>query len=574
MNATATASARSSMTKRERYLQRWNALKTERSSWDSHWRDISRFLLPRSGRFFTQDHNKGDKRYNNIYDSTGTRSLRILAAGLMAGMTSPARPWFRLTTSDTDLMEYGPVKLWIDQVTTLMRDVFNRSNTYRALHMMYEELGAFGTASNIVMPNFNNVIHCYPLTIGEYAISTDDEGNVCTLAREFEMTVSQMVRAFGYDNLSRHAQSLYDNGKSLDTWLPVLHIIEPRVDRDPTLRDSRNMPWASCYLEARSNSGEDKFLRESGFLRFPAQCPRWAVSGGDMYGNSPGMEALGDIKQLQHGQHRKVEAIDYMVKPPVQMPSSLKDAGANLLPGGAVYVDSVGGQNAIKTAFDIRPDINAQISDIQDTRERIRGAFYADLFLMLAQNDTGQMTAREIAERHEEKLLMLGPVLERLHNELLQPLIDITFDRIIETGIAPPIPEELKGVDLNVEFVSMLAQAQRAVGVTAVDRLLGTVASIAQFKPEVLDKIDGDQLVDEYTEMLGVTPRVIVPDDKVAMIRAERAKAQQQAAAMAAAPVAADTAKTLSETSTQGQNGLTDLINQFSGYSIPVGGAA
>jgi hypothetical protein len=125
---------------------------------------------------------------------------------------------------------------------------------------------------------------------------------------------------------------------------------------------------------------------------------------------------------------------------------------------------------------------------------------------------------------------------------------------------------ELEGQDLKVEFVSMLAQAQRAVGLGGIDRLLGTVGGIAQLKPEVLDKLDTDQMVDAYSEMLGVDPDLIVADENVAMIRQERAQqmaAQQQAAA---APAMADTAKTMSDTDTEGKNALTDAMSMFSGY--------
>jgi Bacteriophage head to tail connecting protein len=152
---------KSDLDKREQVLKRWNMLKNERSSWDGHWREISDYLLPRSGRFFTSDRNRGERKHNNIYDSTGTRSLRVLAAGMMAGMTSPARPWFRLTTSDPELDESSAVKSWLADVQRLMLMVFTKSNTYRALHSMYEELGAFGTAASIIVPNFDTVLHCW-----------------------------------------------------------------------------------------------------------------------------------------------------------------------------------------------------------------------------------------------------------------------------------------------------------------------------------------------------------------------------------------------------------------------------
>jgi hypothetical protein len=287
------------LTQRDKLINRWGALKNERTSWDAHWREISEHLLPRSGRFLMTDRNRGEKKHNTIYDSTGTRALRVLAAGMMSGMTSPARPWFRLTTSDPELDESAAVKTWLADVTRIMSMVFNKSNTYRALHTMYEELGAFGTASSIIVADYDTIIHHHPLTIGEYAMTTDYRGKVNTLYREFEMTVGQMVNEFGYKNCSQAVQNLHDRN-ALEQWRPVIHAIEPRIDRDHSKKDGQNMAWRSCYMEPGGTDG--KFLREAGFKDFPALCPRWMTSGGDIYGNSPGMESLGDIKQLQHEQ--------------------------------------------------------------------------------------------------------------------------------------------------------------------------------------------------------------------------------------------------------------------------------
>lgn len=548
-------------TKRSQYLRRWSALKNERSSWFTHWREISDYLMPRQGRFFVSDRNQGKKRHNNIYDSTATMSLNRLAAGLMAGMTSPARPWFRLAVPDPKLMELASVKNWLDDTSSMMREVFARSNTYRALHSQYKELAGFGTAATIVVNDFENIIHMHPLTVGEYAIATDFKGYVNTLFREFDMTVAQVVGEFGIDNVSNKVKDAFERG-NLDNWVTVLHLIEPRKERDLKKKDSKNMAYASIYMEA-AGADDDKVLRETGFKRFPAICPRWDVSGGDIYGNSPGMEALGDIRQLQHQQLRKAEGIDYQVKPPVQIPVSMRGQENDLLPGGSSYYDLASPNGAIKTAFEVNINLQHLMMDIQDVRTRIKATFYEDLFMMIANDQRSNITAREIAERHEEKLIMLGPVLERLHNEMLSPLIDITFDKIVEAGALPPPPREMQGMDINVEFVSMLAQAQRAVGTGAVDRLLGTVGMIAQMKPEVLDKLDSDQIIDAYSDMLGVDPDLIVADDKVAIIRADRAKQQQAMQQAAMVPQMAQTAKTMSEIDTENDNGLTALTRQF-----------
>lgn len=550
---------------RDKLFTRWGMLKTERATWWAHWQEITNYLLPRSGRYFVQDRDKGWRRHNNIYDNTGTRALRVLGAGMMAGATSPARPWFRLGTADPELNGYQPVKLWLQDVTQRMQIVFQKSNTYRTLHQMYEELGAFGTAASIVLPDYQTAIHHYPVTIGEYAIAQDYQGKVCTLYREFEKTVGEIVKEYGYNNCSTVVKNMYDRG-SLDQWIRLIHAIEPRADRDIRKKDAKNMAWGSYTFEVGGNP--HTFLRESGFKEFPALVPRWATAGGDIYGNSPGMEVLGDVKQLQHEQLRKAQAIDYQTKPPLQVPTSMKNRDVETLPGGVSFYD---GQTAgIKTAFEVNLNLQHLVVDIQDVRERIRGGFYADLFLMLANATDTRMTATEVAERHEEKLLMLGPVLERLHNELLDPLIDMTFTRMIEAGLVPPPPPELQGMELNVEFVSMLAQAQRAIGTNSVDRYVANLGAVAGFKPDVLDKFDSDQWADVYADMLGVDPKLIVPSDKVALLREARGKAEAAKAQMEAAHSMSESARNLGTVQTgPDSNAAMDIMNQFSGYNSP-----
>ena len=442
--------------------------------------------------------------------------------------------------------------------------MFTKSNTYRALHSLYEELGAFGTGASIVLPDFDDVIRHYPLTIGEYAVATDYRGQVATLYREFDKTVGELVGEFGRDAVSQTVRNLYDRG-NLDAWVTIIHAIEPRSDRDPSKRDAKNMAWRSCYFEPGAQQGQ--YLRESGFKTFPAVVPRWSVSGGDIYGNSPGMEALGDIKQLQHEQLRKAQGIDYKTRPPLQAPTSMKNREIDSLPGGVSFVDAANPNGGIRTAFEVNLDLSHLLMDIQDVRERIRGSFYADLFLMLANSPRTNMTATEVAERHEEKLLMLGPVLERLHNELLDPLIEMTFERMLAAGIVPPAPPELQGSELNIEFVSMLAQAQRAVATNSVDRYVANLGAVAQYKPDVLDKFNSDAWADAYADMLGVNPDLIVPGEQVALIRRQRAQAAQAQQAAEMMQQGADTAQKLANAQTNTPSALTNVIEMFSGYN-------
>jgi len=541
-------------------MTRWSALKSERASWISHYQEISNYLLPRSGRFFVQDRNDGKKRHNNIYDSTATRAHRVLCAGLMGGATSPARPWFRLAVEDKELMKSSAVKIWLDAVTELILTVFQKSNTYRSLHTLYGEMGAFGTGASLIVPDYKDVLRHHPLTTGEFCIAQDFRGEVCTLYREFQKSVGELVKEFGKENCSNTVQQMYTSG-NLDAWVTVVQAIEPRADRDPTKRDAKNMAWKSVYFELNDDK---KHLRESGFKRFPGVVPRWEVQGGDIYGNSPGMEALGDIKQLQFQNLRLGQAIDKQTNPPIQAPITMMNQKVEMLPGGVSYYDPSTAHGKIETLYQVNLDLGHLKLNMDDVRQRVKETFYTDLFLMLSNIDHTGMTATEVAERHEEKLLMLGPVIERLDNEGLNPLVDTAFDMLVEAGALPTPPEEMHGQQLSVIYTSVLAQAQRAVATNGVDRFVGNLGQIAAFKPDVLDKFNTDEWADAYSDMLGVDPNLIVANKDVAIIRQQRAQAQQAAAQQEQMNMASQTAKNLGQTPTSGGNAASNVLDLFS----------
>jgi hypothetical protein len=569
--------AQTDLTTRERVIRRMAALELERSSWWSHWKQINDVLLPRSGRFFVDQTNKGQRK-NDILDDTGTAALTTLGAGMQSGMTSPARPWIKLETDDPDLMENANVSRWLDQVTTKLLNVFARSNTYNSLHMGYEELGAFGTWADVVLPDFRNVIHHYPLTIGEYYLSANDRNEIDTLGRQYQLTVMQIVQRYvaggvpkreksgswDWSNVSSQVKNLWD-AHNLDAWIPLYQLIDPRLERDTRRLDNKNMPFRSIVIEWAGS--ENKVLHESGFRRFPVLAPRWQVTGNDIYGsNSCGMRALGGIEQLQFEHKRKGQAIDYQTNPPLQVPTQLKGQDSDFLPGGVTYYDAMGGQQAgVRSAFDVNLRLDYLLTDIQDVRQLIKQAFFADVFLSMQMLERGQMTAREVQERHEEKLLMLGPVVERQQTELLGPLVDIAFDCAMEAGVLPPPPEELQDQQINPVFVSVLAQAQRSTAMSSVDRWVGAVASVAAAKndPTVWDNVNTDKVAQKAAGYLGVDPELARSEDQVQAIRDQRAQAQQAAAKAAAAQQQAETAKTLSQANTGTDNALTQVVNGF-----------
>ncbi len=568
-------------TRRQKLEQINHQLERERSTFKSHWRELSEYILPRRSRFFVADQNKGDKRNQKIIDSTATLAVRTLRSGMMGGVTSPARPWFRLTIPDKDLAEFVPVKQWLHTVTTRMTTIFLRSNLYNILPAVYGDLGTFGTGAMLMDQDEEAGIKCYSFPIGSYKIGTDSKGRVRVFWRDFQMTARQIVEKFGQDpedprkidwsNISDHVKSLYQS-KNFESRIDIAHVILPNDLYNPRLLDSKYKKYASIYYE-RGTSGEssnqgffaagtqDKFLSEKGYDYFPVLCPRWETTGEDVYGTDcPGMTALGDIKQLQTGEKRGLQAIDKMVNPPMIGPTSLKTQNASILPGDITYVDIRDGMQGFRPAHEVRFDVNSLEVKQQQVRQRISKAFFEDLFLMLANSDRRQITATEIDERREEKLLALGPVLEQLNQDLLDPLIDNTFMIMESLGEIPPPPDEIAGRDLKVEYISIMAQAQKLVGLGGIERFTNYVGGIAGLHPAILDKVDGDQLVDYYGDLTSIPPGIVRSDDEAKGIREQQAQAQAQAQKAQNAAMAAKTAKDLSQADPAGDNALASVI--------------
>lgn len=553
--------------KRLEYLRRNQALKTERSSWESTWRDINDFIQPRRGRFFTADRNKGDRKDRRIVNGTARRSSRILASGLMAGLTNPSRPWFRLNTPDPRLNEYGPVKTWLATVEDRMRWAFQRSNVYLALHSLYRDM-TFGVSAMHVEEDTERLLRAYIFPIGSYSVQNSARLRVDTLYREFQMTTGQLVEKFGKDNVSSRVRDLYAKHMYED-WHEVLHITEPNRDRVHGRMGAAGMAFTSCWMETvvqRSDELE-KFLHHGGFEEFPDMCPRWSTTGEDTYGEGPGEEAIGDTKALQLITRDKLRLVQRGANPATQLPSQLAQTPVSLLPGAQVFVDPNGPAQAVRPVYE--PNANwlmAMEGTEREHERRIKEAFYEDLFLVLTNSVGDVKTAYEVAKLEGEKMLQLGPVLQRLDEELLDPLIERAYGILERAGVLPTPPPEAQGMELKVEYISILAQAQRLVGIQSVDSLVGFTGSVAKLQvdagvtPDILDKLNTDQLVDHYAELLGTAPELVRTDEEVDAIRKSRAKAMQAQRAAEQAHIAADSAKKLSQADTGGKNALTDLL--------------
>ena len=555
--------------KRQRISALVSQLKTERSSFESHWRELAENVLPSAIRLDEDKENKGDKKYGEILDSTATLSLRTLSSGMMGGLTSPSRPWFKLALKNKKVAITEPVKEWLHNVTTAMSEVFSGSNIYNVLAKSYQDVGLFATGALSVEEDVDDVIRGSHYPVGEFWIAQDYRGRVNTFYREFSMTVEQVVEQYGrqadgkikWDNISDRVKTAWDSDKHQNK-VKVGHLIKPNKDFNPKKLPAKFKRFSSDCFEISSGVGENLFLKESGFDSFPVLAPRWSVYGNDVYGtDSPGMLALGDVKQLQYGEKKKLQAIEKKINPPMVGPTALQNQKLGIAPGDTVFEDSNNGNRGFRPAH----ETNISLADLNlsqaEVRNRIREALHENTFKMISNMDRANITAREIAERREEKLLVIGPVLEQLNKDLLDPLIDLAFAIMLRRGLIPEPPKELQGAELAIEYKSIMEQAQKAVNISAMQGFYAFSTNVISVNPESRDKIDFDEFLDRAAADMGIAPTLVRADEKVAEIRANRAKVQQQQQQAMAAQAKLNAAEQLSNIQTKDGSAL-DLMTE------------
>ena len=538
---------------------RLSEMQLDRTQFLPRYWELARYFRPNLSRYSTDEQYRGPADWSSIINNTGTRALRTASAGLLSGVMSPSRPWFELRTFDPDLREDRRTKEYLHTVRNLLLKICNRSNLYGMASTFMTELLLFGTALMTHDEDYDDVATFSTYTAGSYMVSQDYKGDTTTFIRECQMTVAQLVQQFGMDNVSSWTRSLYEDGRR-QLWIKVYHIVEPNSDAGEQIVPKR-FPYRSIYFEAQGTGVESQgtrgerrlnVLSARGYHEFPAYAVRWEVTNEDVYGtNSPGMVALGDTKALQEEEVRKAQGIQKQVAPPLHGPPSLKNAKVATMPNGLTIYDdptSAGGQGGLRAVYEVKPDVQALMLDINSVQRRIEDSFFVNLFLAITNMEGIQpRNELEINERNAERLLQLGPVLEHLHRDFLTRLITRLFNQATRNELLPPPPPQLEGQSVEPWYISSLARAQRAVAAQPIENIANFVAAMKQVDMTDGKKFNSDQAIDEYADALGSPPGVIVPDQEVQKQRKAEQEMAQRAQQAEISQMETASAKSLAE---------------------------
>jgi hypothetical protein len=509
-------------------LTRYARLKADRANLEGVWQEIAELVRPMRADFNVQ-RQPGERRALQVFDGSPGVAAENLASGLWSMVTNSANEWFRLRHPDEDMNRRAEVALWLDQVTAIMRDTFSAGGHrfYAAALENYADLVVFGTAPFFVaegaMPGrlmFSN------RSVAECVIAESALEEVDTVIRRFTWTAAQAYERWG-PRAGSAVLKCVDGGKEPDRRFVFLHAVEPDTE------GRRNRPrWRSLHVA--EETGE--VVQEGYFHEFPYMVPRWSTATRGLYGDSPAMLSLPDIKTLQSMEKTQLIAAQKAADPPLLAADENALRSIRVTPGGITYgaVDQDG--RVLVRPLDAGARFNLTIEMAEQKRQAIRMAFYGALLTMVA---TPGATATEVLARQEEQLRLMGPHLGRLTAEFHDPLIRRVFSVLWRSGQLPDPPLALLDApELSVEYVSPLARAQRASEGAAIMRTLDAVQPLAAINPAVLDNFDLDEVSRGLAETLGLPSRMLRDPRRIARERQEReaaAAAQAQAAQLAAA---------------------------------------
>lgn len=502
-------------------VKRHDALKSARSNHEVRWQEMVELVRPLA-KDFNITSLPGEQRGLNRFDGTPGIASDNLASGLWGMLTNSANNWFSLGHEDDQIAQDGEFQQWRAVVERRMRGSFAAGGQrfYTAALSVYQDVATFGTAVLFVHEvKGQNRIRFQAMPLSDCVIAQDDEDRVDTVFYCFEWTASQAVARWGR-KAPEVARIAMVAGRPEDKH-KYLYAVEPNRDYSPNYADARGMKWRACHV-CRDTM---EIVQEGGFKEFPYMVPRWATGSGDIYGDSPALLAMTDIKLLNSMTKTFLVASQKAADPPILAADENSLGRVRVRPGGITYgaVDANG--RALLQTLDTKAAFQLTEAMLEQRRQAVRDAFYASLLMMT--NQPGR-TATEVLALQEEKLRLMGPQLGRMQSEFLDPLIQRVFAIMERGGAFPPPPEVLaRAPSVQVAYVSPLARAQKSTEGAAIMRMVESAMPLIQLDPSVADNFDLDKVSRGLAEAFDLPASMLRDPAKVQAIR----QAKQQAAA-------------------------------------------
>jgi hypothetical protein len=501
-------------------LADFDRVKTDRSLWDSHWQDVSDFVLPT--RDFSTKRAGGEERRREIFDGTAGDACETLASAVDGLLTNASLKWFALNAVDDDLNEDREVRLWLDAAVLQMLRVFSSPQFKFAtqIHEVYLDLVAFGTAVMSIVEKPVGVdmgLQFRALPLAECYLKASLGQDIDTVYRKFQFTPRQAFAKWG-NRVGRRVLELIRQDQGVDKKRDYIHCVYPREDRDPVRRDGPNKKFASIAIDIE----EQEIVHEQGFDEFPFLTPRWSKAASEIYGRSPAMKKMPDIRLINAQTRTMLIGLEKAVDPPLEVPALGIEGPIYTSPGSIIYRKNM--------SEPIRPlqtqaRLESGYLDIAQRQNAIKEGFFLDVVGALPERD--RMTTVEINARLAQRLTVMAPFLARVSSELLGPMITRTFHTLANQGQFGPPPELIAGRELEIGYVSPLALSQRASDARNIEQFMLFLSPFVQVNPAIMQNFDDDELVRYGSTLFNSPQRILKSREDVVAMRDEESRRQQ-----------------------------------------------
>lgn len=517
----------------QKIVQKYEKMKSDRVNWDEYWEELAEYFIPNKDDVYGF-RMEGERKHNKLYDSTSIHSLEMLSSSLHGMLTNPASVWMGLSSGNSAVDQIPEVSKYLQQCTRIVIDVLNQSNFQEEIHETYLDLGGIGTTVLDMEEDDDTHIRFKSNPIYGSYICENSKGIVDTLARCYKMTLRQIKQKYGEDIFKKHLdlQSAFD--KDCEQKEEIIFLVE--TDPDNKGKWKRTDVLRKHFF----------VLKESTYHSWPFAVPRWTKLNSEVYGRCPAMKCLPDVKMLNAMMKATIRGLQKSIDPPLMVPDNGFLLPIKTSPNSTNFY-----RTGMKDRIEIfptasRPDIGENF--MEQVRSRVREAFFYDQMQLINQRD---MTATEVMQRTDERLRFLGPILGRLNNELLKPIIDRVFDICSRRGLFPKPPIELKDFpDLKIIYTSQIAKAQRTAESNTLQKVIQASLPVLQSQPDAMDNFNADSVVRKFAVDFGLPNEFLNDPKSVTETRKARAESQAQQNQAQTANVEADTAQKMAKART------------------------
>jgi hypothetical protein len=518
---------------------------TQRNTFEKVWSEIDDRINPSDQRFGDSAVNapKGQQKIEKVFDATPGLALDRFKSAIHSLVTPRNQTWAKVKPIDEDLSEDVEVIRYCEEVNRRLFSARYGANFDTEIQGCYYNSGKYGSMGIYTGERVGKGLFYRGIPIKQLFFAENEFGEVDLVHRDWMWSARQAHQRWG-DKLPRVIREAAE--KRPDQEFRFLHCVKPRGDIDVTRSDMRGMAFVSYYVAFESR----EIIEERGFRTFPYAVGRYDLNPGEIYGRSPCMTILPDVKMLNEMNRTTIQAAQLSVLPPLLTArdgilDAVRMTPAAINKGG---IDDQGRPTIVPLQTGGKIELGLEM--MNQKRSVINDALLQTLFQILV--DKPNITATEAMLRAQEKGQLIGPTGSRIESELLTRMMVRELDIMAMANQLPEMPKKLldRGGMYAIEFdspLSRMRESENGVGILRTFEQLAPVAQVAG--PSVFKRFNMDKVSKELARLNGMPAKVMYTDDEMEEINAAEAEQAQMQQILQAAPVAASAAKDLAQAS-------------------------